>query len=181
MSRLIPRERALAETISMPNFEQKMCERADLAERVRQLKKPVVLTNGVFDLLHRGHVTYLAQARALGATLVVAVNTDASVRRLGKGSDRPINTCEDRMAVIAALEAVDLVVAFDEETALETVEVARPEIYVKGGDYTMDQIPEGKAVLAYGGQVHAIAFEHDRSTTKTLAKLRSVEFETRDH
>ena len=157
----------------MLNFEKKMCEPSDLAQRLSQLPKPVVLTNGVFDLLHRGHVTYLAQARALGGSLVVAVNTDASVRRLGKGSERPINTCEDRMAVLAALQAVDLVVAFDEDTALETVEIARPDIYVKGGDYEMDQIPEGRAVIAYGGQVKAIAFEHDRSTTKTLAKLRS--------
>jgi len=154
-------------------FERKFCSRAELAERVAQLPQPVVMTNGVFDILHRGHVTYLAQARAFGAALVVAVNTDASVRRLGKGSDRPINSCEDRMAVLAALEAVDLVVAFEEDTALETVQLAKPDLYVKGGDYTMDQIPEGQAVLAYGGQVKAIAFEHDRSTTKTLAKLRS--------
>jgi rfaE bifunctional protein nucleotidyltransferase chain/domain len=157
----------------MPMFEQKMCSREELSARVQQLPKPVVLTNGVFDLLHRGHVTYLAQARELGASLVLAVNTDASVKRLGKGDDRPINTCEDRMAVLAALAAVDLVVPFDDDTALQTVEIARPDIYVKGGDYDMHSIPEGKAVLAYGGRVEAIEFEHDRSTTKTLAKMRS--------
>jgi rfaE bifunctional protein nucleotidyltransferase chain/domain len=135
----------------------------------------VVFTNGVFDLLHRGHVTYLAQARALGASLVVAVNTDASVRRLGKGSDRPINTEADRMAVLAALESVSLVVAFDEDTAREAVTQARPDLYVKGGDYVVENTPEGQAVLAQGGRVAAIAFEHDRSTTRTLERIRTVE------
>jgi rfaE bifunctional protein nucleotidyltransferase chain/domain len=134
----------------------------------------VVLTNGVFDILHRGHVTYLAQARALGASLVVAVNTDASVKRLGKGDDRPINSCEDRMAIMAALEAVSLVVPFDEDTALEVVQQARPDVYAKGGDYDMAAIPEGKAVLAYGGRAIAIDFEHDRSTTRLLSRVRSA-------
>ncbi len=154
-------------------FEQKICDRATLAARVAALPQPVVLTNGVFDLLHRGHVTYLAQARALGASLVVAVNTDASVKRLGKGDDRPLNACADRMAVLAALQAVDLVVPFDEDSALQVVQEARPAVYVKGGDYDMEAIPEGRAVIAYGGRVAAIAFEHDRSTTKLLAKARS--------
>ena len=158
----------------MPKFEKKLCEATELAHRVQQLPHPVVMTNGVFDLLHRGHVTYLAQAKSLGASLIVAVNTDASVRRLGKGEDRPINTCADRMAVLAALEAVDLVVAFENDTALETVQLVRPDIYVKGGDYDMHRIPEGQAVLAYGGEVVAINFEHDRSTTKTLQKLRGA-------
>ncbi|WP_050464620.1 D-glycero-beta-D-manno-heptose 1-phosphate adenylyltransferase [Herbaspirillum autotrophicum] len=156
----------------MIDFEKKICSRATLQERVAALPQPVVLTNGVFDILHRGHVTYLAQARAQGASLVVAANTDASVRRLGKGDDRPINTCEDRMAVLAALESVSLVVPFDEDTALEVVQEAQPQIYVKGGDYDMTAIPEGQAVAAYGGQAIAIAFEHDRSTTKLLAKVR---------
>jgi rfaE bifunctional protein nucleotidyltransferase chain/domain len=158
----------------MPDFEDKICSRADLAARVAQLPKPVVLTNGVFDILHRGHVTYLAQARALGASLVVAANTDASVKRLGKGDDRPLNGCEDRMAVLAALAAVDLVVPFDEDTALEVVLQARPDIYAKGGDYDMVAIPEGKAVAAYGGRAVAIDFEHDRSTTKLLSKVRNT-------
>ncbi len=156
----------------MPDFEKKVCSRSELRERVARLPKPVVLTNGVFDILHRGHVTYLAQARALGASLVVAANTDASVKRLGKGDDRPLNTCADRMAVLAALESVSLVVDFDEDTALDVVQEARPEIYAKGGDYQMDAIPEGKAVLSYGGQAIAIDFEHDRSTTKLLTKVR---------
>jgi rfaE bifunctional protein nucleotidyltransferase chain/domain len=158
----------------MPNFEKKICTRAELQARVGDLPKPVVLTNGVFDILHRGHVTYLAQARLHGASLVVAVNTDASVKRLGKGDDRPINNCEDRMAILAALEAVSLVVPFDEDTALEVVREARPDIYVKGGDYDMTAIPEGKAVLAYGGSAIAIDFEHERSTTKLLSKVRTV-------
>lgn len=158
----------------MTRFENKICSRAELPARVAALPKPVVLTNGVFDILHRGHVTYLAQARELGASLVVAVNTDASVKRLGKGDDRPLNTLADRMAVLAALEAVSLVVEFDEDTALEVVQEARPDIYAKGGDYVMDQIPEGKAVLAYGGKAVAIDFEHDRSTTKLLTKVRST-------
>lgn len=157
----------------MPSFEQKICSRSELQKRVAHLPKPVVLTNGVFDLLHRGHVTYLAQAREKGASLVIAVNTDASVKRLGKGDDRPVNTCEDRMAVLAALESVSLVVSFDEDTALEVVNEAHPDIYIKGGDYDMTAIPEGKAVLAYGGQAIAIDFEYDRSTTKILQKVRA--------
>lgn len=156
----------------MPEFEKKLCRRDELAERIASLPKPVVLTNGVFDILHRGHVSYLAQARALGASLVVAVNTDASVRRLGKGDDRPVNSCEDRMAILAALESVSMAVPFDEDTALEVVQEARPDIYVKGGDYDMNAIPEGRAVSAYGGRAVAIDFEHDRSTTKLLAKVR---------
>ena len=156
----------------MPDFEKKICTRAELQQRVAQLPKPVVLTNGVFDILHRGHVTYLAQAREQGASLVVAVNTDASVKRLGKGDDRPINACEDRMAILAALEAVSMVVPFDEDTALEVVQQARPDVYVKGGDYDMTTIPEGKAVIAYGGRAIAIDFEHDRSTSKLLSRVR---------
>lgn len=157
----------------MPDFEQKICTRDQLAARVAALPKPVVLTNGVFDILHRGHVTYLAQARALGASLVVAANTDASVKRLGKGDDRPLNNCADRMALLASLESVSLVVDFDEDTALEVVQQARPDIYAKGGDYQMDAIPEGQAVLAYGGQAVAIDFEHDRSTTRLLTRVRA--------
>jgi rfaE bifunctional protein nucleotidyltransferase chain/domain len=156
----------------MPTFENKLTNRADLPKRVAELPKPVVLTNGVFDILHRGHVTYLAQARALGASLVVAVNTDASVKRLGKGDDRPLNAMADRMAVLAALESVSLVVEFDEDTALEVVQEARPDIYAKGGDYVMTEIPEGKEVIAQGGKAVAIDFAHDRSTSKLVAKIR---------
>lgn len=157
----------------MQNFEDKLTETSALAQRVASLARPIVMTNGVFDILHRGHVTYLAQARKLGGSLVVAVNTNASVQRLGKGDDRPINTCADRMAVLAALESVSLVLEFEEDTALQAVQLVHPDIYVKGGDYDMTAIPEGQAVLAYGGQAVAIDFEHDRSTSKLLAKVRS--------
>jgi rfaE bifunctional protein nucleotidyltransferase chain/domain len=162
----------MKESLPPPSFEAKLCSREALAARVAALPKPVVLTNGVFDILHRGHVTYLAQARALGASLVVAANTDASVKRLGKGDDRPLNTLDDRLAVLAALESVSLVVEFDEDTALEVVLQARPQIYAKGGDYDMTAIPEGQAVIAYGGHAVAIDFEHDRSTTKLLTRVR---------
>lgn len=158
----------------MLEFENKICTRNDLMARIGTLPKPVVVTNGVFDILHRGHVTYLAQARALGGSLVVAINTDASVKRLGKGHDRPLNACADRMAVLAALESVSLVVPFCEDSALEIVQEIQPEIYAKGGDYDMSAIPEGKAVLAYGGQALAIDFEHERSTTQLLSKVRQA-------
>lgn len=158
----------------MPEFEKKMCPREQLKNRVALLPKPVVLTNGVFDILHRGHVTYLAQAKEMGASLVVAVNTDASVKRLGKGDDRPLNDCGDRMALLAALASVDLVVCFDEDNAEQIVLEAKPDIYVKGGDYDMQAIPEGRAVAGYGGRTVAISFAHDRSTTKLLNKVRST-------
>ena len=162
----------MKQSLPPPPFESKLCSREQLAARVAALPKPVVLTNGVFDILHRGHVTYLAQARALGASLVVAANTDASVKRLGKGDDRPLNTLDDRLAVLAALESVSLVVEFEEDTALQVVLQARPDIYAKGGDYDMAAIPEGQAVLGYGGAAVAIDFEHDRSTTKLLTRVR---------
>lgn len=156
-----------------PEFERKIVTRADLAARAAQLVRPVVLTNGVFDILHRGHVTYLARARALGASLVVAVNSDASVRRLGKGEDRPINSEADRAAVLAALESVTLVTIFDEDAPLPVVEIVRPEVYVKGGDYDMDAIPEARLARTWGARTVAIAFEYDRSTTALLARIRS--------
>ncbi|HVL76940.1 MAG TPA: D-glycero-beta-D-manno-heptose 1-phosphate adenylyltransferase, partial [Noviherbaspirillum sp.] len=114
----------------------------------------------------------LARARSLGAALVVAVNTDASVRRLGKGEDRPVNPCDDRMALLAALESVDLVVPFDEDTALAVVEEARPDLYVKGGDYDMRTVPEALAAATQGGRALAIPFEYQRSTTALLKKVR---------
>ena len=139
----------------------------------RGLARPLVFTNGVFDILHRGHVTYLAEARALGASLVVALNSDASVRRLGKGDDRPVNALEDRMAVIAALESVSLVTWFDEDTPIERILACRPDLLVKGGDWSADRIVGAKEVIAWGGKVHSIPFRHDRSTTKLLARIRT--------
>ena len=131
-----------------------------------------MFTNGVFDLLHRGHVTYLAQARALGAALLVAVNGDASARRLGKGPDRPLNPLEDRMGVVAALEAVDAVTWFDEDTPHELIVVCAPEVLVKGGDWPVEKIVGAKEVLARGGKVVSIAFDHVRSTTALVERIR---------
>src|SRR3954464_11064766 len=154
-------------------FESKVVDPAAFARRVATLHRPLVFTNGVFDILHRGHVTYLAQARALGASLAVALNSDASVRRLGKGDDRPINPIADRMAVIAALESVALVTWFDEDTPLARILECRPDRLVKGGDWSPERIVGAAEVLAWGGEVHSIAFRHERSTTTLLSKIRA--------
>ena len=134
--------------------------------------RPLVFTNGVFDVLHCGHVTCLAQARALGAALVVALNSDASVRRLGKGDDRPVNPLADRVAVIAALESVDYVTWFEEDTPLALIEAIRPDILVKGGDWGVEKIVGSDLVLSRGGRVFSIPFEHERSTTTLLQRIR---------
>lgn len=155
-----------------PGFEAKICAPEDLADRMATLERPLVFTNGVFDILHRGHVTYLAQARALGASMLVALNSDASVRRLGKGEDRPINTLQDRLAVMAALECVSLVTWFEEDTPIERILSAQPDVLVKGGDWAVDRIVGADVVAARGGKVVSIPFEHERSTTALLAKVR---------
>ena len=155
-----------------PAFEAKICTPADFPSRAGSIARPLVFTNGVFDILHRGHVTYLAQARALGAALAVALNSDASVRRLGKGADRPVNALEDRLAVLAALESVSLVTWFEEETPIARILECRPEHLVKGGDWARDKIVGARETEGWGGRVHSIAFEHDRSTTRLLAKIR---------
>jgi len=155
-----------------PDFESKICSPAELPARVAALARPLVFTNGVFDILHRGHVTYLARARALGATLMVAVNADESVRRLGKGTDRPLNALEDRMAVLAALEAISLVTFFDEDTPLATILRVRPDVLVKGGDWRIPDIVGAAEVRSWGGTVHSIAFQHERSTTALLGRIR---------
>ena len=156
----------------MTRFESKICLPGELALRVQTLKAPLVFTNGVFDLLHRGHVTYLDQAAQEGASLVVAVNSDSSVRRLGKGSDRPINSQNDRMAVLAALACVDLVTVFDEDTPLNTILMARPQVLVKGGDWAIENIVGAREVKSWGGKVLSIEFGHIRTTTSTLEKIR---------
>ncbi|WIM05380.1 MAG: D-glycero-beta-D-manno-heptose 1-phosphate adenylyltransferase [Candidatus Nitricoxidivorans perseverans] len=158
----------------MTEFEAKLCAPEDLPARVAALPRPLVFTNGCFDILHRGHVTYLAQARALGESLLVAVNSDASVRRLGKGGDRPVNALEDRMAVIAALECVSLVTWFDEDTPLARVLDTRPDVLVKGGDWPVEKIVGAREVLGWGGAVHSIPFMHERSTTALLEKIRRL-------
>jgi rfaE bifunctional protein nucleotidyltransferase chain/domain len=156
-----------------PNFEQKICTAQNLQEKLSQLPKPVVFTNGVFDILHRGHVSYLAQARSLGASMVVGVNADASVRMLGKGDDRPLNAEADRLALLASLESVDLVVLFSEKTPVELIAQIKPDIYVKGGDYEIDALAETALVKTWGGKAYAIPFLHDRSTTALLRKIRA--------
>lgn len=156
-----------------PAFEAKLCPPDQLTARCAALPRALVFTNGCFDILHRGHVTYLAQARALGAAMVVALNTDASVKRLGKGDDRPMNTLEDRMHVMAALQSVDLVTWFDEDTPIERILAARPDILVKGGDWAPDAIVGAAEVRAWGGQVHSIPFEVERSTTSLIARIRA--------
>jgi rfaE bifunctional protein nucleotidyltransferase chain/domain len=156
-----------------PAFERKLCDPGGLAQRVQAAARPLVFTNGVFDILHRGHVTYLARARDLGASLVVAVNSDASVRRLGKGEDRPVNPLADRMAVLAALESVSLVTSFDADTPLALVLACRPDVLVKGGDWPVESIVGAREVLAWGGTVRSIPFEHDRSTSTLLGRVRA--------
>ncbi len=155
-----------------PGFEAKLCAPAEVAARCERLPRPLVFTNGVFDLLHRGHVTYLAEARALGACLIVGLNSDASVRRLGKGADRPLNVLEDRAAVVAALESVAAVTWFDADTPLELILACRPDVLVKGGDWPIERIVGAAEVQSWGGSVHSIAFRHERSTTALLARIR---------
>jgi rfaE bifunctional protein nucleotidyltransferase chain/domain len=157
-----------------PAFEHKNCSPEKLAQWIAALPRPLVFTNGCFDVLHRGHVTYLAQARALGASLVVGVNSDASVKRQGKGDDRPINAEQDRMMVLAALESVSLVVLFDADTPLDLILACRPDILVKGGDWQVKNIVGAREVQGWGGTVHSIPFLHERSTTALLKKIRSL-------
>jgi len=138
------------------------------------MPRPLVFTNGVFDLLHRGHVTYLARARAMGASLLVALNGDASVRRLGKGSDRPLNPLQDRLALVAALEPVSAVTWFDDDTPEALIAACKPDVLVKGGDWPVERIAGGAGVRARGGKVVSIPFEHERSTTDLLRKIRDA-------
>jgi D-glycero-beta-D-manno-heptose 1-phosphate adenylyltransferase len=161
-------------TYARPEFQSHIVAPADLAHRIAELPRPLVFTNGCFDILHRGHVTYLAQARALGASMIVALNTDASVKRQGKGDGRPVNTLEDRAAVISALRSADIVTWFDEDTPLTRILECRPDILVKGGDWPVEKIVGYTEVLGWGGSVHSIPFEVDRSTTALLRKIRSL-------
>ena len=158
--------------MSAAAFLGKLCPRGDVQARVAALPGPVVFTNGVFDVLHRGHATYLASARALGASLVVALNTDASARRLGKAADRPLNNEYDRAALIAALESVSVVSWFDEDTPLLLISELQPDILVKGGDYDMNTLAETAVVKAYGGKALALPFVEGYSTTALVQKIR---------
>ncbi|WP_165089246.1 adenylyltransferase/cytidyltransferase family protein [Neisseria yangbaofengii] len=159
----------------LPDFEQKICPPEALAERLAALPRPLVFTNGCFDILHRGHVTYLAQARATGAAMILALNTDDSVRRQGKGDDRPINPLQNRAAVAAALASVDVVTWFDDDTPAALIELVKPDILAKGGDWTVDKIVGSQETLARGGKVYSIPFLHQTSTTQTLEKIRAAE------
>ena len=156
------------------SFLEKLASRAEAPARVAALPRPVVFTNGVFDVLHRGHAVYLAQARQLGASLVVAVNTDASARRLGKGPDRPLNNEQDRAMLIAALESVSLVTWFDEDTPLQLVAELKPAVLVKGGDYDMSQLAEARLVESYGGKALAIPFVQGYSTSALVQRIRAA-------
>jgi rfaE bifunctional protein nucleotidyltransferase chain/domain len=146
---------------------------ADDATAIATLPRPMVFTNGVFDILHRGHVSYLSAARALGASLVVALNSDVSARSLGKGPDRPLNTQLDRACVLCALSAVDAVLLFDEPTPLRVLALCRPELYVKGGDYDMEAIPETPLVRSWGGRALALPFVDGYSTTQLVQRIRA--------
>ncbi len=156
----------------MADFLDKLCPRSELAARVAALPRPVVFTNGVFDILHRGHVSYLAQARAMGGSLVIGLNSDASARGLGKGPDRPLNNEADRACVLAALESVSLVTLFDEATPVELLKLVRPQLYVKGGDYDIEVLEETKWVRSWGGEARALAFVDGYSTTSLVRRIR---------
>jgi D-glycero-beta-D-manno-heptose 1-phosphate adenylyltransferase len=158
--------------MSGQGFAAKIVATGTLSERVAALPRPLVFTNGVFDLLHRGHVTYLEHARRLGAALVVGVNSDASARGLDKGPDRPVNPLEDRLAVIAALESVSLVVAFDDATPLALVLACRPDVIVKGGDYSAQTTVGAAEVVGWGGRFEAIPLVPGRSTTQLVGRIR---------
>lgn len=159
---------------ALPAFEAKMVTGTELESQLPDMQRPLVFTNGCFDILHRGHVTYLAQVRALGATLVVGVNSDESVRRQGKGADRPINGLGDRMAMLAALESVDFVVAFADDTPLNLIRCLRPDILVKGGDWPVSTMVGSVDVASWGGRAMSIPFLHTASTTALLAKIRQT-------
>ena len=159
-------------TYAPPQFEQKIVAPEQLSAALAHLPRPLVFTNGCFDILHRGHVTYLAQARALGESMVLALNTDASVKRQGKGDDRPINSLANRAAVAAALASVDVVTWFDSDTPADLIAQVQPDVLVKGGDWQPENIVGAAETLARGGSVHSIPFLHQTSTTKTLAKIR---------
>lgn len=151
---------------------RKLLRRDEEAARIAALPRPIVFTNGVFDILHRGHVSYLAAARALGASLVIALNSDVSARGLGKGPDRPLNRELDRACVLGALEAVSALILFDEATPLAVLARVKPEIYVKGGDYDMESIPETPLVRSWGGRALALPFVEGYSTTKLVQAIR---------
>lgn len=155
-------------------FEKKIISPQTLTSIGNNLIRPLVFTNGCFDILHRGHVTYLAEAKNYGQTLVVALNSDDSVKRQGKGKDRPINCLANRLAVIAALESVDYVTWFAEDTPFELINSLQPNVLIKGGDWSVEQIVGADVVLQNDGQVISIPFQYHTSTTQTIEKIKSI-------
>ncbi len=143
----------------------------NLAEH-SEFERPLVFTNGCFDIIHRGHVDYLYRAAAEGETLIIGVNTDDSVRRQNKSPERPINSLEDRLAVLGALEMVDYVIAFDEDTPFSLIQQLKPDVLVKGGDWPLEKIVGSDLVRSAGGRVMSIEFNFDRSTTALIEKIR---------
>jgi rfaE bifunctional protein nucleotidyltransferase chain/domain len=144
-----------------------------LEARLAALERPLVFTNGVFDILHRGHVSYLQQARALGAALVLGLNSDRSAAMLGKGPDRPLNREMDRAFVLAALESVSFIAFFDDKTPVSLLSRVRPDIYVKGGDYDMESLEETALTRSWGGRAVAIPFVDGYSTTSLVRRIRA--------
>ena len=156
----------------MSTLQSKIANPESLKDSLNELKRPIVFTNGCFDILHRGHVAYLEKAKLLGQSLVIGVNSDASVRRLNKGPSRPFNPLADRMAVLAALTVVDLVVSFDEDTPLELIQEIKPDHLVKGGDWKLNHIVGADVVKSAGGEVHSIPVEFQRSTTDLIKRIK---------
>lgn len=150
----------------------KVCAQADIFGRLAALPQPLVFTNGVFDVLHRGHVNYLHQAAALGGSLIVGVNSDRSAKLLKKGPDRPLNKAQDRAAVLAGLASVVMVTIFDEPTPVELIKKLKPDLYVKGGDYDMETLEETRVVRGWGGDAVAIPFVVGYSTTSLVKRIR---------
>ena len=158
----------------MPSIEDKILAATDSdSPLITSLPRPLVFTNGCFDILHRGHVSYLEEAANLGSSLIVAVNTDDSVRRQNKGTDRPINPLPDRLALLAALQSVDLVIPFDADTPLELIKIIQPDILVKGGDWPIEKIVGALEVIQNNGEVHSIPFRYQRSTSDLIKRIRN--------
>jgi rfaE bifunctional protein nucleotidyltransferase chain/domain len=158
----------------IPEFENKIYNSDQLHDLVEKIERPLVFTNGCFDILHRGHVTYLAHAKSLGKTLVVAVNSDDSVRKLNKGNGRPINSLHNRMAVLASIASVDFVVSFEEETPMLLIQRLKPDFLVKGGDWDENKIIGADFVKNIGGKVMSIPIMHDTSTTKIVHAINQI-------
>ena len=155
------------------SLKRKILSKADVAAPGHGLPRPLVFTNGVFDVLHRGHVIYLARARALGAALLLGLNSDTSARLLGKGADRPVNNELDRALVLAALESISYITLFDEQTPCELLSHCRPDVYVKGGDYDIETLEETRLVRGWGGKSVAIDFVAGYSTSALLKRIKA--------